>query len=132
MNKRLTRRHLTLLKEDYEKACNAWMCELLNMWELSTLNGFGVGDEVGGVYCHEAGLSLGMDDIIFCVEQGVPMDKYLEYVDYIEKCNEYGFNTLNLKSFVKGCPTVPKETFDKLDGLKKQLEECINDAKEKF
>ena len=132
MSKRLTRGHLTLLKENYEKACNAWLCELLNMWELDAKDGFWVGGEVGNVYCHDAGLSLDMSDIIFCVEQSVTIDKYFEYVDYIEKCHEYNFETPNLKSYTKGCPIVPKETFDKLDGIKKNLDDAIEQAKNNY
>ena len=123
---------LKLYKENYEKACNAWINELLNMWEQSPEYGFWVGDEVGGTYFHEAGFSFDMSDIIFCVENNVPLEKVWDFIDYTTKCSEYNFNMPNLKSYVKGCPTVPDETFEKLDSIKAELEKCINDTKNKF
>ena len=40
------------LKENYEKDCNAYLVELLNMWDWSYKDGYWVGDEVGGLYAH--------------------------------------------------------------------------------
>lgn len=128
----MTKGHLKILRTNYEDACNNYLLTLLNLWELSSKDGWWVSDEVGGLYAHGESIFIKMDEIIFCVENNVSMKTYMDYSDYCLKCNEYNFNTPNLKSYFMGCPRVPQDTFDKLDDLKRQLNECINDTKSKF
>ena len=126
-----TKGHIRVLMANYEDACNNYLLALLNMWDLDAKNGFWVGNNTGGVYVHEADISLNMSEIIFCVENNVSMETYMEYSEYCLKCKEYNFNIPNLPSYFKGCPTVPQETFDKLDAMKEELNKCINDTKSK-
>lgn len=127
-----TKGHKKVLKANYEDSCNGYLLTLLNMWDLSIKDGFWVSDEVGGIYVHESDISLSMSDIIFCVENDVPMSTFFKYTDYCAKCAEYGFNVPNLSSYNNGCQLVPQETFDKLDAMKEELNKCINDTKSKF
>jgi len=131
MNNNLTKGHLQTLRENYEKACNEYINTLLNLWELSPENGWWVG-EVGSIYCHEANVSMNMEEIIYCIEHSVSLNTYYQFIDYTEKCDEYNFNRLSLKSFCEGAPRVPQETFDRFDALKQELNKCINDTKSKF
>ena len=128
----MTKGHLRVLRTNYEDACNNYMLTLLNLWDISAKDGYWIGDEVGGLYAHGETIFIKMDEIIFCVENNVSMETFMEYSEYCLKCNEYNFNIPNLKSYFKGCPTVPQETFDRLDDLKRQMNECINDTKNKF
>ena len=121
-----------VLRTNYEDACNNYLLALLNMWELNANEGYWIGDAVGEIYDYDGAFTISMQNIIFCVENSVSMEKYTEYVDYYIKCHEYKFNCANLPSYVKGCPTVPQETFDKLDNLKRCIEECINDTNSKL
>ena len=132
MNNNMTKGHLRVLRTNYEDACNNYMLTLLNLWDISAKDGYWIGDEVGGLYAHGETIFIKMDEIIFCVENNVSMETFMEYSEYCLKCNEYNFNIPNLKSYFKGCPTVPQETFDRLDDLKRQMNECINDTKNKF
>ena len=129
MNNNMTKGHLKMLKEDYEKGCNQYLLALLNIWELDSHYGFWVGYEVGEVYCYGDNIYMDMQQIIFCVENNVSEEKFMEYLDYCLKCKEYNFNIPNLPSYFKGCPTIPKETFDKLDAMKADLNKCIDDVK---
>lgn len=132
MNNKLTKGHLQILRENYEKACCEYINTLLNLWELSPDDGWWVGNMVGSTYVHEASIELNMDDIIFCIENNISLDTYYKYIDYIEKCIEYHFKLLSLKAYCEGAPQVPKETFDKLDAMKKELEDCIDETKNMF
>ncbi len=132
MNDNITKGHLRILRTNYEDACNAYLLTLLNMWDVSAKDGFWVGNEIGGLYSHGDTVFINMDEIIFCVENNINMEKFEGYLDYCVKCKEYGFTEPNLKSYSHGCPTVPQETFDKLDALRKELEGCINETKSKF
>ena len=132
MNYTPTKGHLRVLKTSYEDACNNYLFALLNMWELNANGGYWIGDAVGEIYDYDGAFTISMQDIVFCVENSVSMEKYTEYVDYYIKCREYKFSCTNLPSYVKGCPTVPQETFDKLDDLKRRMEKCINDTNSKL
>lgn len=128
----MTKGHLKILRTNYEDACNNYLLTLLNLWDISAKDGYWIGDEVGGLYAHGETIFIKMDEIIFCVENNVSMETFMEYSEYCLRCHEYNFNIPNLKSYFKGCPTVPQETFDRLDDLKRQMNECITDTKSKF
>lgn len=113
------------LKENYEKACNAYIKALLDMWELDAIYGSWISDEVGGVYDYDGRLFLNMQDIIFCVNNNISEKEFDEWQEYYTKCGEYNLNTMNLKSWCLGAPRVSQETFDHLDALKKELEDEV-------
>lgn len=123
-----------MLKEQYEIACNAYVAALAKMWEwdITSDYGFWVANEVGGVYCYGEMYSMGIEDIIYCVENDIEDDDYLEYVEYYTKCCEYNFHKLSLDAWHKKAPRIPQETFDRLDALKKDLDIEINKVKEEF
>lgn len=127
-----TKGHIRVLRANYEDACNNYLLALLNMWDLDAKNGFWVGNDTGGVYSHEADISLNMSGIIFCVENNISIETYWKYVEYCTKCSEYNFNIPTLESYNNGCQLVPQETFDKLYAMKEELNKCINDTKSKF
>ena len=122
-----------MLREQWEKACNGYLVELLRMWELDSYYGYWIGDEIGGVYDYGDGtFTIGMDDIIYCVEHDVTEKRYMEWQDYLCDAAEFGFDTPNLKSWMMGCPRTSPEVFEKLRKMKAELNEAIKAEKEKF
>lgn len=117
------------LREDWEKACNGYLVELLRMWELDGYFGYWVGDEVGGIYDYDGYMCISMDSIIYCVEHDVTKEEYREWQEYCVKCHEYNLPTLNLNAWHKGAP---RHDFTKLDELKKELNDAIDNEKNKF
>jgi hypothetical protein len=120
------------LREDWEKACNGFLVELLRMWELDGHYGYWIGEDVGGVYDYGGELCIGMDDIIYCVEHDVTEEEYREWSDYCVEASEFGFDTPNLRSWIKGCPRTSKETFDHLRSLKKDLADAVEEEKKRI
>ena len=121
------------LKEQWKKACNGFLVELLRMWELDSYYGYWIGDEIGGVYDYGDGaFTIGMDDIIYCVEHDIGREQYMEWQDYLCDAAEFGFDTPNLKSWMMGCPRTPPEVFEKLRKMKEELNEAIKAEKEKY
>lgn len=121
------------LKEQWEKACNGYLVELLRMWELDVYYGYWIGDEVGGVYDYGGGMfTIGMNDIIYCVEHDIGREQYIEWQEYCCDASEFGFDTPNLKSWIMGCPRTSQEVFKKLREMKKILDDAIKAEKEKF
>ena len=122
-----------MLKEQYEKACNGYLVELLRMWKLDAYYGYWIGQEIGGVYDYGDGMfTINMDDIIYCVEHDVGREQYIEWQEYCCDASEFGFDIPNLKSWIMGCPRTSQEVFKKLREMKKILDDAIKAEKEKF
>lgn len=121
--------HIKLLKENYEKACNDYVRALLVLWDVDYKCGYWIGDEVGGVYDVDGWITIGMQDIVYCVENNVTSKEVEEWQDYYIKCHDYNLPTMNLNAWHKGAP---RHDFTKLDAAKKNLDEAIKNEKNKF
>ena len=118
------------LKENYEKACNDYVAALLTLWDLDGYYGSWIGEEVGGVYDYGDGIfTINMQDIVYCVENGVTEEEYEEMLDYCVKCHEYNLPMIKLNAWHKGAP---RYDFTKLDALRKDLDDAIDNEKNKF
>lgn len=120
------------LKEQFEQACNGYLCELISMWELNAYYGYWIGEEVGGVYDYGGMFTINMEDIIYCVEHDVTALQYQEWQDYICDAAEFGFVTPNLRSWMNGCPRTSAETFEKLRKLKADLNNAVEEEKKRM
>ena len=122
-----------MLREQWEQACNGYTMALLRMWELDAYYGYWIGEEIGGVYDYGGGMfTIGMDDIIYCVEHDIGREQYIEWQEYCCDASEFGFDMPNLKSWIMGCPRTSQEVFKKLREMKKILDDAIKAEKEKF
>lgn len=120
------------LKKDWRKACNGFLVELLRMWELDAYYGYWIGDETGSVYDYGDGMfTIGMDDIILCVECDVTREQYMEWQEYICDATEFGFDTPNLRSWLRGCQRTSAETFDNLRKIKAMLDDAVKEEKDR-
>lgn len=121
------------LREDWEKACNGYLVELLCMWELDSFYGYWIGDEDGSLYDYGDGMfTINMDDIIYCVENDVTKEQYEEWQEYCVSANEFGFSTPNLRSWMLGCPRTSPEVFDRLRALKADFLQAVEEEKQKM
>ena len=123
-----------MLREQWEKACNGYLGKLLRMWELDAhYYGYWIGDEVGGVYDYGDGMiSIGMEDIIYCVENDVERKEYMDWQEYICDASEFGFDTPNLRSWHRGCPRTPPEVFERLRGIKADITKAVEEEKSRI
>jgi len=126
----MNKAHIKLLKENYEKTCNDYVAALLNLWDLDDYYGYWICGDVGGMYDYGDGIfTIDMQDIVYCVENGVTEEEYEEMLEYCVKCHEYNLPTMNLNAWHKGAP---RHDFTKLDALKKDLNDAIDNEKNKF
>ena len=121
-----------MLKEQWKQACNGYLVELLRMWELDAHYGYWVGDEDGTMYCYGETHNLSMEDIIYIVDCDITEDEVIEWEDYQLMAHEFGFPLPNLMAWHRGCPRTPKEVFDKLQGLKADLDKAVEEEKERI
>jgi hypothetical protein len=122
-----------MLRKQWEQACNGYLVELLRMWELDSYYGFWVGKEVGGVYDYGYGMfTISMDDIIYCVLEDITREQYEEWQQYICDASEFNFNIPNLRSWMRGCPRIPKETFNTLRKMKQDFIDAVEEEKNRI
>ena len=120
------------LKEQWERACNAYLLELLNMWEWDACYGYWLSDEVGSVYFYADNYVIDMDDIRYCVENNVSRKDFCEYSEYNTDACNLGLDNINLCSWMKDCPRLSKEQIQHLYDLKSELYEETERMKEQL
>lgn len=120
-----------MLKEQWRKACNGYLVELLRMWELDAHYGYWNSDEPGTIYHYGETHNLSMEDIIYIVENDIEENEVLEWEDYCLNAYEFGFATPNLCSWHRGCPRTSQETFDRLFALKLDLDKAVEEERNK-
>ena len=120
------------LKEQWKKACNGYLRELLRMWELDAHYGYWNSDQPGTIYHYGETHNLGMDDIIYIVENDIEENEVLAWEDYCLDAYEFNFNTPNLRSWHMGCPRIPPETFERLRQLKADLNKAVEEEKQRM
>ena len=121
-----------MLKEQYEKACNGYLVELLRMWELDAHYGYWNSDKPGTIYHYGETHNLSMEDIIYIVENDIEENEVLEWEDYCLDAYEFEFTTPNLRAWHMGCPRTPKETFDRLRQSKADLANAVEEEKQRM
>ena len=92
---------------DYEEAKESWVANC-----------------VGDVTC-VGDIFVGMQTIIADIEMDAPEEEFIKWYDYNLVAHEFGFNTPNFESWLRGCPRVSEETFKKLQGLKNDLDNAV-------
>ena len=121
------------LKEQWRQAVRGYQVALLNMWELDAHYGYWIGGEEGSVYDYGDGMfTIGIDDMIYCVDCDVTREQYIEWQEYICDAAEFGFDTPNLRSWISGCPRTSKETFDTLRMLKQNFQDAVEEEKKRI
>ena len=121
------------LRLNYEKACQAYVNALYELWNVDAIYCWWVGDRVGvNVLVVNTEHCLSMDDVIFCVENEVSYDEFLDNEDYNSWAIEFGVNCINIKHWHMGNHGAPEEERERLTKLKKDFEDAVDDCKSKF
>lgn len=120
------------LKEQWERACNAYLLELLNAWDMDAQYGYWSRDEVGSVYFYGDNCVIDMDDIRYCVDNGVSREEFMKYSDYNTDVCNLGLDCVNLSSWMHGCPRLSDEQIKNLYDLKKGVDDEIERLKEQL
>ena len=113
-------------KEYFVKGCNEYLrlfCEKHD-YDYEEAKESWVANCVGDVTC-VGDIFVGMQTIITDIEMDAPEDEFVKWYDYNLVAHEFGFNTPNFESWLKGCPRVSEETFKKLQGLKNDLDNAV-------
>lgn len=120
------------LRSRFANICESYRHTIERMWELNKADGYWVAEEIGGVYDNAGVVTLSLLEMIYCVENDIKLEEVLEWQDYNIEAQEYGFNCINLKSWHKGCPRVPREKLEEFRAKRRELEQMAEEAKEHF
>lgn len=131
MNNNLTKNHIKLLRAKYEEAVAAYLVTLGDLWDIDVSTGYWVSDDViyGGIWCYGETIFMNVDEIITCVEYNLSYDAFTEYLDYNVWAIEFGFDKINLQSWINGAPRADAETMERISRLKRELDEVIEKSK---
>ena len=119
-------------REYFVKGCNEYLrlfCEKHD-YDYEEAKESWVANCVGDVTC-VGDIFVGMQTIITDIEMDAPEEEFIKWYDYNLVAHEFGFNTPNFESWLRGCPRVSEETFKKLQGLKNNLDDAIKEEKDK-
>lgn len=120
-------------KQLYEDGCNAYLqlfCEK-HEFDFEDAKDSWVGGDVGGMTsCGD--YYVGMQTIIEDIDLDAPEDTFFKWYDYCLRADEFNLNIPNFKSFIKGCPITSEETFVKLESIKNELNNIIEQENNKI
>ena len=80
---------------------------LCERWGVYGRDAFWVSDDRAGVLCL-GDLFLNLGDLIYILQHDLSVDEVQEWQQYNIDAQEYGLNTINLKSWHRGAPRVPE------------------------
>jgi hypothetical protein len=112
----------TSLKENYEKACNAYLRAFCKK------HGFGyepdawVAGEAGGVASIGDCYYPDMKTIITDMETGAPEEAFDKWHTYCLRAGSLGCETPSFKSRLAGCPVMPEAELEDLEAMHGKIE----------
>lgn len=120
---------IAALREQLRKACHLYLIELLRMWGLED-RGHWVAD--CQIYDYGGAWTLGMDDIIFCVEKAVRIDVMFDWIDYVCWATDFQFDVPTLTEWCNGCKRADAATRKKLSDMSEELHALCAEERKKL
>ncbi len=116
----------------FDKAVQGYVKALLELYDWDAFYGYWVGGDTTDVYAYGDAYFISLPDLIYIVDNDVPLAVYEEWEEYCLWASEFGLTTPNFPSWVRGCPRVSEEERDRLTQMKAQLEEEIRNYKQRY
>lgn len=117
------------LQENYKIICNTYAHKFAVKHEYS-FDGW-VADRVGEVAVM-GDYYVDFEDIRYDIDNNIDSKEYDKYYNYCVDILGLTVTTPNYDSWCKGCPRIPQEVLDKIQGLRRELSTLIKETKEKY
>lgn len=98
-----------VMRHNFDKAVADYVAALLEMYEWDAYYGYWIGDDNTGIYAYGDNHFISLADIIYIVENDVPLVVFEGWEDYCLWAHEVNKPIPNLDSWVRGCPRASKE-----------------------
>lgn len=115
----------------YNSSCESILKKFCETYELPYYKDAWTAEDVGTV-ASVGDYFIDLQDMIYMLANDISLDEYLRWYDYNIRANEFNFNLINLRSWHRGAPRVQDETFERLEKMKKDLEDAVANVKNKF
>ena len=66
------------------------------------------------------------------IDNNVDVNEYVKYYDYCLEVGMLNLTVPNYESWCKGCPRIPQEVLDKIQGLRREYNELIKETKKTY
>ncbi len=110
------------LHKRFNKIIEEYTNKFLEQFNLDSENCWWVGNRIGlDLFCFNDIYTIDLSDMIYCIEENVSYDEFIEHEDYCTKCNEYNFPIMNLQSWHKDAPRISKDFFNALNKCKYRI-----------
>ena len=119
-------------RSNFDKAVGEYVAALLKMYDWDGHYGYWISDDTTGIYAYEDDHFIALSDLIYIVDNDVPLATLEEWDEYCVWANEYNQTIPNLPSWVKGCPRLSKDEMAHLEKLKDEFKEAIKSYKDKY
>lgn len=106
--------------------CERYVKLLAEKWDLDA-NGAYWGCDYGGLCDFDGDFTITLTDMVYAVENDVSYEEYMQWMNYNIDAHRWGFHNINLKSWHMGAPRVSNEVFVRLQDLKREIDEAINE-----
>lgn len=107
------------LKENFDKACNAYLEAFCKKHGFSS--SYWVADRAGEIAdCNEC-FTFSFDDIRTDIDTDAPTCEILDWSDYCAEADLIGLAALDYRHWLQGCPRANKQTIAKLKEMKQEL-----------
>lgn len=126
----MNKAHIQLLNQRYEEVCEDYLKAFCKAYDLEYDNDSWVAGEVGTIACVSDHFFDFNDVIKFAVDNNLSdYDELLEWEDYLLFAHEYNLTLPNFKSWHNGCPRLILAERERLQELKADFENALQEYK---
>lgn len=112
-------------RSNFDKAVGEYVAALLKMYDWDARYGYWISDDTTGIYAYEDDHFIALSDLIYIVDNDVPLATLEEWKEYCLWAHEYNQTIPNLPSWVKGAPRASKSEMDALSKLHDDFKKTI-------
>lgn len=120
------------LRTDFDKAVDAYLDALVEMYGWDSYYGGWVAADRTGVYAYAEDVFINLSDIIYIVDNDVPKEEFDKWYSYCLWANDFNMTIPTLPAWVKGAPRASKAEMERLEKLRQEFNDACNDIKERF
>ena len=118
------------IKDQYLDNCWNYINALLEGWKRNE-QGYWLGDVNNGTYYVDDDTPIKIEEIRYCVDNGVTMEEYLEYLRYNSMCLQFQIEGMKLDKYMEKGPVFSEDDFSKIEEMRSEMYKEIERLKNK-